>query len=75
MRPRSIGSAATPTQRHNDPHLTAPGQADALIARPAADHRATGSVHWGLTLRGDDTVVGLPGYHHVAPTDHRAGLG
>lgn len=62
-------------QKHNDPHLTAPEQADALIARLAADHRAAGSIHWGLTLRGDDTVVGLPGYHHVAPADHRAGLG
>lgn len=62
-------------QQHNDPHLTAPEQADALIARLAADHRAAGSVHWGLTVRGDDTVVGLPGYHYVAPADHRAGLG
>lgn len=62
-------------QRHNDPALTEPEKAGELIARLAADHAATGSVHWGLTLRGDDTVVGLPGYHYVAPDAHRAGLG
>lgn len=62
-------------QKHNDPHLTSPDQADALIARLADDHDATGSVHWGLTLRGDDTVVGLPGFHHVTREAHRAGLG
>jgi [ribosomal protein S5]-alanine N-acetyltransferase len=62
-------------EKHNDPALTDPREAVELIERLDADHRARGSVHWGLTLHGDDTVRGLLGYHHHVPAAFRAGLG
>ncbi len=62
-------------EQHNDAALTDPHQAVELVERLAADHVAAGSVHWGLTLHGDDTVRGLLGYHYHAPEAFRAGLG
>ncbi|MGI5131754.1 GNAT family N-acetyltransferase [Pseudonocardia sp. CA-107938] len=62
-------------QRWNDPPLTEPAQAAELIERLAAEHRTIGARHWGLTLRGDDTVRGLLGYNEVVAAHARAAIG
>src|SRR5687768_2361085 len=46
-------------QRWNDAPLTEQAQAGELIDRLAVEHHTAGALHWGLTLRGDDTVRGL----------------
>jgi ribosomal-protein-alanine N-acetyltransferase len=62
-------------QRWNDAPLTEEAQAGELIHRLAAEHHIVGALHWGLTLRGDDTVRGLLGYNEVVASDARAALG
>lgn len=54
-------------QRHNDPPLTSLDQAHQLIYRLATGYREGSAVRWGLTLRGEDVVVGLLGYLVASP--------
>jgi [ribosomal protein S5]-alanine N-acetyltransferase len=61
-------------QRHNDPPLTHPDEADALIERLAREYREHGVARWGLTLD-DDVVVGLFGYNTWDTTNRRASVG
>lgn len=63
------------TQKHNSVPLTDPARAEELITVLDAEHHTTGSLHWGLTIRGDNTVMGLLGYHHWNPEARRAGMG
>jgi ribosomal-protein-alanine N-acetyltransferase len=62
-------------QRWNDAPLTEESQAGELIDRLAVEHHTVGALHWGLTLRGDDTVRGLLGYNEVVASDARAAVG
>jgi [ribosomal protein S5]-alanine N-acetyltransferase len=62
-------------QRYNDPPLRTLEEAHELVDRLAREQREEGAVRWGLTLAGDDTVVGLLGYNYWSTDHHRAGLG
>jgi [ribosomal protein S5]-alanine N-acetyltransferase len=62
-------------QRHNDEPLTRPEQADELVERLARMARDDGSQYWGVTLKGDDTVVGLMGYNEIVAEHARAAVG
>jgi ribosomal-protein-alanine N-acetyltransferase len=62
-------------QQYNDRPLGSPDDAHALLDRLAAEHANDGAVHWGLTLREDDVVVGLLGYNYWARPHRRAGVG
>lgn len=61
-------------QKHNDPPLRTLDEAHDLIARLDAE-RAHGALRWGLTLRGEDVVVGLVGYNFWSVPHARAGIG
>jgi ribosomal-protein-alanine N-acetyltransferase len=62
-------------QRYNDPPLRTLDEAHELIESLAREYREEGAIRWGLTLAGEDTVVGLLGYNSWSPADHRAALG
>lgn len=62
-------------QKYNDPPLRHPTDAQELIARLAHEYQQGRAIHWGLTLKGNDTVVGLLGYHYWNRTHLRAGIG
>lgn len=62
-------------QKYNDPPLRHRAEAADLIARLAHDYHEQHAIHWGLTLKGNDTVVGLLGYHYWNRAHFRAGLG
>ena len=62
-------------QCYNDPPLRSLDEAHELIQRLDDDHRERGARHWGLTLAGNDRVVGLLGYNEVVPEHRRASLG
>lgn len=62
-------------QQYNDPPLRALDEARDLIDRLARDHRDTGALRWGLTLAGENRVVGLLGYNEIVPEHRRASVG
>lgn len=62
-------------QRHNDPPLTRLAQAEELIEQLAAEQLTQGALHWGLTVKPHDEVVGLLGYNHRVLEHRRAGIG
>jgi ribosomal-protein-alanine N-acetyltransferase len=62
-------------QRHNDPPHTSMAESAALIERLAAVRRETGATQWGLTLKGDDLVVGMLGFNWWNREHHRASIG
>jgi len=62
-------------QRHNDSPLTEAGQAVDLVDRLARDHRERSALRWGLTLAGEDVVVGLLGFNSWDVHHGRADVG
>ena len=62
-------------QRHNDPPLTRLAQAEELIEQLSAEQHTRGALHWGLTLKPHDKVVGLLGYNYRVVEHRRAGIG
>jgi RimJ/RimL family protein N-acetyltransferase len=62
-------------QRYNDPPLRTLDEAHDLIARLDRERREFDALHWGITLAGDDRVVGLLGYNEVVAEHRRASLG
>ncbi len=50
-------------------------QAQALIASIRDAYRDKRSVRWGMTLKGDDSVIGMCGYNYWVRTDFRASVG
>ena len=62
-------------QRYNDPPLRTLDEAQDLVRRLACEHREYGALHWGVTLVGDDRVVGLLGYNEIVTAHGRASLG
>jgi ribosomal-protein-alanine N-acetyltransferase len=62
-------------QRYNDPPLRTLDEAHDLIRRLDRERREFDALHWGVTLAGDDRVVGLLGYNEVVAEHRRAALG
>ncbi|MBV9919802.1 MAG: GNAT family N-acetyltransferase [Pseudonocardia sp.] len=62
-------------QRYNDPPLRRLDEAHDLIRRLDRERSEYGAVHWGVTLVGDDRVVGLLGYNEIIVDHRRASLG
>lgn len=62
-------------ERFNDPPLRSVAQARELVERLAADEHTVGALHWGVTLAGTDTVVGLLGYNSRSVPHARASIG
>ena len=62
-------------QRYNDPPLRTLDEAHDLIRRLDRERHEYGAVHWGVTLVGDDRVVGLLGYNEIVAEHRRASLG
>jgi ribosomal-protein-alanine N-acetyltransferase len=62
-------------QKHNDPPLTSLAEAEELIERLTVEHRDHGAVRWGLTVKGENDVVGLLGYNYWTKPHQRAGIG
>jgi ribosomal-protein-alanine N-acetyltransferase len=62
-------------QRYNDPPLRTLDEAHDLIRRLDRERSEYGAVHWGVTLVGDDRVVGLLGYNEIVVEHRRASLG
>ena len=62
-------------QRFNDPPLRTLDEAHDLIRRLDRERQEYGALHWGITLAGEDRVVGLLGYNEVIGEHRRASLG
>jgi ribosomal-protein-alanine N-acetyltransferase len=62
-------------QRYNDPPLRSLAESRELVERLDRERRELGAVHWGITLAGDDRVVGLLGYNEVVAAHRRASIG
>jgi RimJ/RimL family protein N-acetyltransferase len=62
-------------QRYNDAPLRTLDEAHDLIHRLDRERREYGALHWGVTVAGDDRVVGLLGYNEVVGEHRRASLG
>jgi RimJ/RimL family protein N-acetyltransferase len=62
-------------QRYNDPPLVTLDEAHDLIRRLDRERVENNALHWGVTLAGDDRVVGLLGYNEVVAEHRRAALG
>lgn len=62
-------------QQHNDPAFVHISESYALIERLAREYRDEGAVRWGLTLKGEDVVVGLLGYNYWSVPHNRAAIG
>lgn len=56
------------------PPLRTLDQAHDLIERLATEYREEKAIRWGVTLAGEDTVVGVLGYTSWDIVDHRAAL-
>ncbi len=50
-------------------------QARDLITGIADEYRQQDAVRWGITLKPDDTVIGMCGYNYWHQADHRASIG
>jgi [ribosomal protein S5]-alanine N-acetyltransferase len=50
-------------------------QAQDLIAGIAAEYSQKRELRWGITLRQEDTVIGLCGFNYWSRRDHRASIG
>lgn len=50
-------------------------QARNLIAGIRLDYEAGESIRWGITVKGDDTLVGMCGFNYWNRQDHRASIG
>jgi len=50
-------------------------QADELIASFGQRFAAKGGIHWGLTLKGDDTIIGTAGFPGIDDRAYRARIG
>jgi len=62
-------------QRYNDPPLVTLDEARDLVRRLDRERVENNALHWGVTLAGDDRVVGLLGYNEVVAEHRRAALG
>jgi ribosomal-protein-alanine N-acetyltransferase len=62
-------------QQYNDAPLKTPGEARDLVDWLAREHRDIGALRWGLTLAGENRVVGLLGYNEIVPEHRRASVG
>jgi ribosomal-protein-alanine N-acetyltransferase len=62
-------------QRYNDAPVGSLADTHALLDRLDREHRDDGAMHWGLTRREHDVVVGLLGYNYWAREHRRAGVG
>ena len=50
-------------------------QADELIAFFGGRFAAKGGIHWGLTLKGHDTIIGTAGFPNIDEQTYRATIG
>jgi ribosomal-protein-alanine N-acetyltransferase len=50
-------------------------QADELIASFGRRFAAKGGIHWGLTLKGDDRIIGTAGFPSIEDETYRARIG
>lgn len=50
-------------------------QAHELIESMAKTYREKRELRWGITLKGDDTVIGMCGYNYWSRQDYRASIG
>jgi len=62
-------------QKHNDAPLQSLEESSKLIERMAHEYGRKSAIQWGLTLKGDDTVIGLFGYNYWDQANFKAGIG
>ncbi len=57
------------------PTATTIRDAEELLERIAQGRTENASISWGLTLKGNDTVIGTIGYYRLKPEHHTAEVG
>jgi ribosomal-protein-alanine N-acetyltransferase len=62
-------------QKHNDAPLQSLEESHQLIERLARQYVSKSAIQWGLTLRGDNTVIGLFGYNYWDRANFKAAIG
>lgn len=84
MRELSLADAPTLSAMRSDdrvmrhigrPRATCVEDAIKLLERMAKDRSANEGIAWGLTLSGDDMLIGTIGYHHLKLEHHRGEIG
>jgi RimJ/RimL family protein N-acetyltransferase len=60
---------------HGTPVYTTVAKAHKLIARYDLAFSKKRALRWAITLRGNDTVLGTCGFHHINAQHHRAEIG
>lgn len=59
------------------PHRLASSKEEIMATIKMIDERIAGAegINWAITLKGDDTIVGMVGYVQINTTHHRAEIG